>query len=225
MSKILRAVILGAPASGKGTISKRIVDKFGFIHISPGDILRLNIQNNTKLGKKAKNYIDKGLLVPDDLVINCVLQRLHDINHNKSSSSWLLDGYPRTKFQAENLQLNYPIDTVIKLNVPNNIIIERAKNRWIHLPSGRIYNIGFNEPKIPYKDDITGDDLIQRPDDQPDTVCKRLEIYETQTKPVIDYYKELNIVYEFTGNQTNDIWPKIEEFLKNKMKIAMANCQ
>ncbi|XP_005180779.1 GTP:AMP phosphotransferase AK3, mitochondrial isoform X4 [Musca domestica] len=218
MSKLFRAVILGAPASGKGTISKRIVDKFGFDHISPGDILRMNVKNNTKLGKEAKVYIDQGKLVPDDLIIKCVTSRLQE-SHGKS---WMLDGFPRTRVQAERLAKMHALDAVINLEVPHEVIIDRVKGRWLHLPSGRVYNIGFNEPKVPGKDDITGEELVQRDDDKPEIVAQRLQVYEEMMKPVLDFYYENNLVTNFKGKTTAEIWPKVEQFLVERTKALMA---
>lgn len=220
-SKILRAVIMGAPASGKGTISSRIVNKFGLEHISAGDILRLNIKNGTPLGQTAKKYIEGGLLVPDDLVIKCIFGRIIEIG----KKSWLLDGFPRTVVQAEELNAQHPVDVVVNLQVPKQVIVERTQGRWTHLPSGRVYNIGFNEPKVPFKDDVTGEPLVQRDDDKPETVAKRFELYESCTKPVIEYYKNLNICYDFAGKATNEIWPRVDEFLMEKTKSLMANRQ
>uniref|UniRef100_T1H4H6 Adenylate kinase active site lid domain-containing protein n=1 Tax=Megaselia scalaris TaxID=36166 RepID=T1H4H6_MEGSC len=189
-SKLFKAIILGAPASGKGTISKRILDKYGFKHIASGDILRMNIANNTELGVAAKKYIDEGKLVPNDLIIKCIMTRIDECN----SSSWLLDGFPRTFEQAKQLHSVHKVNAVINLNVPFEVIVDRVKGRWIHLPSGRVYNIGFNEPKVPGKDDETGDELVQRPDDQPDVVRKRLEVYQDTINPVIEFYEKLGLV-------------------------------
>ncbi|XP_046806747.1 GTP:AMP phosphotransferase AK3, mitochondrial [Lucilia cuprina] len=218
LSKIFRAVILGAPASGKGTISKRIVDKFGFAHISPGDVLRLNVINNTELGKQAKVFIDQGKLVPDDLIIKCVMGCLNEVGNK----SWLLDGFPRTVVQAQRLSEYEQLDAVINLEVPHEVIIERVKGRWIHLPSGRVYNIGFNEPKVPGKDDETGEDLVQRDDDKPEIVAQRLKIYEEMMKPVVDYYAKHDLVTNFKGKTTAEIWPKVEEFLNEKTTALKA---
>ncbi|XP_061396741.1 GTP:AMP phosphotransferase AK3, mitochondrial [Musca vetustissima] len=217
ISKIFRAVILGAPASGKGTISKRIVDKFGFDHISPGDILRMNVKNNTALGKEAKVFIDQGKLVPDDLIIKCVMSRLQE----SQGKSWMLDGFPRTRVQAERLAKVEALDAVINLEVPHEVIIDRVKGRWIHLPSGRVYNVGFNEPKVPGKDDITGEDLVQRDDDKPEIVAQRLQVYEEMMKPVLDFYYEHNLVTNFKGKTTAEIWPKVEQFLLERTKAAV----
>lgn len=218
LSKIFRAVILGAPASGKGTISKRIVDKYGFAHISPGDVLRLNVINQTELGKKAKVFIDQGKLVPDDLIIKCVMGCLNEVGNK----SWMLDGFPRTVVQAQRLSEVEHLDAVINLDVPHEVIIERVKGRWIHLPSGRVYNIGFNEPKVPGKDDITGEDLVQRDDDKPEIVAQRLKIYDEMMKPVVDYYAKHDLVTNFKGKTTAEIWPKVEEFLNKKTKALKA---
>lgn len=220
-SKLFRAVILGAPASGKGTISSRIVEKFAFVHISPGDILRLNIANGTALGQQAKVYMDEGKLVPDDLMIKCVLGRIIETGNR----SWLLDGFPRTAAQAERLQAIQPVDAVLNLNVPTDEIIERVKGRWIHLPSGRVYNVGFNNPKVPFKDDVTGEDLVQRADDQPDVVRKRLEIYHEAMKPVLEFYEKYNLVTVFSGRRTNDIWPEVQKFLLKKTEAVVAKRQ
>lgn len=215
-SKIFRAVILGAPASGKGTISSRIVEKFGFVHISPGDILRLNIVNGTELGKQAKFYMDKGQLVPDEIIIKCVTGRIIETGNR----SWMLDGFPRTVTQAERLQAIEPVDTVVNLNVPVDEIVERVKGRWIHLASGRVYNEGFNNPKVPFKDDVTGEDLVQRPDDQPDIVRKRLEVYHEAMKPVLEFYEKHKLVTTFSGRKTAEIWPEVHKFLLKKTEAA-----
>lgn len=218
-ARIFRAVILGAPASGKGTISKRIVDQMGFVHISPGDILRLNIINATELGKKAKAFVDQGKLVPDDLVIKSVLGRIREIG----SKSWMLDGFPRTVVQAKHLYDCEHIDAVLNLQVPNDVIIDRVKGRWIHLPSGRVYNVGFNDPKVKGKDDVTGEDLVQRDDDKSVIVAKRLETYEGLIKPVLEFYGKHNLVTNFPGKTTAEIWPQVEKFLHEKTKNVVAD--
>lgn len=204
-AKLLKSLILGAPGSGKGTISSRIVKKYNVEHISSGDKLRDHIEKQTALGKEIKQYLDEGKLVPDDVIIKFMLAELN----TKANKSWLLDGFPRTVAQAEALWKVQPVDVVLNLVVPFDIIIERVKNRWIHLPSGRVYNIGFNTPKESGKDDITGEELIQRLDDKPEAVQKRLEIYETVTRPVIDFYQEKGILKQFEGSTSDEIWPKI----------------
>lgn len=212
-TKIFRAVIIGAPGSGKGTISERIVKTFGFLHISSGDILRQNIINNTELGKKAQRYIAAGQLVPDDIVTKTMLARITEVGNK----SYILDGFPRNSAQADILSAREQIDAVIDLNIPHDVIIDRVKNRWIHVSSGRVYNIGFNDPKVPGKDDVTGEPLTQREDDKPDVVAKRLKLYEELMSPVLSWYAQRSLVTTFKGRETNEIWPRVERFLKDKV--------
>ncbi|XP_063393710.1 GTP:AMP phosphotransferase AK3, mitochondrial [Cydia fagiglandana] len=207
--KLLKALILGAPASGKGTISSRIVKKYNIAHVSSGDKLREHIEQQTDLGKEVKKYLNEGKLVPDDLIIKFMITELKKVE----TKPWLLDGFPRTVAQANALWKTQPVDVVLNLVVPFDVIIDRVKNRWVHLPSGRVYNIGFNTPKQSGKDDITNEDLVQRPDDRPEAVRKRLEIYDSITRPVIDFYKEKGILKEFEGRTSDEIWPKVVAYL------------
>ncbi|XP_030374865.1 GTP:AMP phosphotransferase AK3, mitochondrial-like isoform X3 [Scaptodrosophila lebanonensis] len=212
-TKIFRAVIIGAPGSGKGTISERIVKTFGFLHISSGDLLRQNIVKNTELGRKAREFIAAGQLVPDDIVTKAMLGRITEVGNK----SYILDGFPRNSEQAEVLSVREQIDAVINLNIPHDVIIERVKNRWIHAPSGRIYNIGFSDPKVPGKDDVTGESLTQREDDKPEVVRKRLQLYEELMDPVLSWYDKRGLVTSFKGRETKEIWPRVERFLKDKI--------
>lgn len=209
-SKIFHAVIMGAPGSGKGTISERIIKHFGIKYLACGDLLRQNIQQSTALGKEAQKFIADGQLVPDDLVIECILKQTKSMQHQ----SWLLDGFPRTKNQAQQLSTVEKLDVVLNLVVPHDVIIERIQGRWIHMTSGRVYNTAFNKPKIPFKDDVTGEPLEQREDDKPETVKKRLDVYERVTKPVIDYYKSKNLIVDFCGRTSDEIWPQVNEYLQ-----------
>lgn len=212
--KLFRAVIMGAPGSGKGTISELIKNRFNFHYASTGDILRSNVRMKTPLGLEAKRYMDAGQLVPDDLVIKCILNRVNAIGND----SWLLDGFPRTIAQAEYLWKFQPMESVIKLNVPHDVIVDRLSKRWVHIPSGRVYNLDFNQPKVAGKDDVTGEDLEQRDDDKPETVRHRLELYESCIAPMAEFYKKLNILAEFDGKTTDEIWPKIEKYLEKEVK-------
>ncbi|CAK1599982.1 unnamed protein product [Parnassius mnemosyne] len=214
-TKLLKALILGAPASGKGTISSRIVKKYNVEHLSSGDKLRDHIEKQSDLGKQVKQYLNEGKLVPDDVIINFMVTELKKINHKP----WLLDGFPRTVTQAIALWKVQPVNVVLNLVVPYEVIIERVKNRWVHLPSGRVYNIGFNTPKIIGKDDITGEELIQRPDDKPEAVQKRLEIYKSVTQPVIDFYAGKGILKNFEGHTSDEIWPKVTSYLDPLFKV------
>lgn len=133
---------------------------------------------------------------------------------SKIQGSWLLDGFPRTYAQAQTLWELQKIDCVINLIVPYDIIIDRVKKRWVHMASGRVYNLDFNPPKVPFKDDVTGEPLVQRTDDDPELLKKRLQIYDEMTKPVINFYKVHNIIHDFQGSSSDEIWPKIKGFLK-----------
>ncbi|XP_074809418.1 GTP:AMP phosphotransferase AK3, mitochondrial isoform X2 [Natator depressus] len=181
---LLRAVIMGPPGSGKGTVSSRIVKHFALKHLSSGDLLRDNLQRRTEVGVIAKTYIDQGQLIPDDIMTRLMLNELKNLHQYH----WLLDGFPRTVPQAEALDETCQIDTVINLDVPFETIKQRLTARWIHPGSGRVYNLEFNPPKDVGLDDITREPLVQRDDDKPETVTKRLKAYEAQTKPVLDYY-------------------------------------
>ncbi|KAG7207812.1 hypothetical protein KM043_009414 [Ampulex compressa] len=202
-----RAVILGAPASGKGTVSSRIVERFGVTHISSGDRLRFHVSQNTELGAEVKKFLNSGSLVPDETMIALIGKEIESV----AGQNWLLDGFPRTLPQAEKLQKIHPVNLVLNLIVPTSVILNRVKCRWIHLPSGRVYNIGFNDPKVPGRDDVTGEPLCQRPDDKPEVVLKRLQDYATKTEPVIQFYREIGILRDFRGSTTNKMWPEIKE--------------
>lgn len=216
MASRFRLLILGAPGSGKGTISSRIVKEFKLKHLSSGDVLRDNINRKNEIGTKVKELVATGKFVPDDLITKIVLNELKQLNY----SSWLLDGFPRTLKQAKTLgDEKFGLDRVINLNVPFDVIISRLKHRWVHAASGRVYNLEFNPPKSPGKDDVTGDKLVQRADDQEDVVLRRLKEYENQTKPIIEYYSNQNLVDTYTGNTSDFIWPSVKSDLS---KLALA---
>ena len=210
-SKILHALILGPPGSGKGTIASRIVNTFHFNHLSSGDLFRAQISKATEIGSAAKRFIDKGRLVPDDVTITLVLNELRGL----SKQSWLLDGFPRTVNQAEALTHCEQLDTVIHLNVPFKTIIDRIRERWVHLPSGRIYHNTFNPPQTLGKDDITGEELTQREDDKPESVQQRLQLYQQETAPVLRHYEQKNILSTFSGTESNAIWPHVKKHIES----------
>ncbi|XP_069128214.1 GTP:AMP phosphotransferase AK3, mitochondrial-like [Argopecten irradians] len=212
ISKVVRAIIMGPPGSGKGTISTRIIKDFSMKHLSSGDLLRAQVINKTSASITAKQFIDKGQLVPDDVMVKLILNELNKFEQN----SWMLDGFPRTVPQAKALYKEKPVDLVLNLNVPFEVIIDRIKGRWTHAPSGRIYHTEFNPPKVTGKDDVTGENLIQRDDDKEETVRNRLQIYQNQTEPVLEFYRKHGILTEFTGKYSNEIWPKVFEFLSTK---------
>ncbi|XP_002924391.2 GTP:AMP phosphotransferase AK3, mitochondrial isoform X2 [Ailuropoda melanoleuca] len=212
-ARLLRAVIMGAPGSGKGTVSSRITKHFALKHLSSGDLLRDNMLRGTEIGVLAKTFIDQGKLIPDDVMTRLALHELKNLTQH----SWLLDGFPRTLPQAEALDRAYQIDTVINLNVPFEVIKQRLTARWIHPASGRVYNIEFNPPKAVGIDDLTGEPLIQRDDDKPETVVKRLKAYEVQTQPVLEYYQRKGVLETFSGTETDKIWPHVYAFLQTKV--------
>jgi adenylate kinase len=184
----MRIILLGAPGAGKGTQAQILKDKFNIPQISTGDMLRAAIKANTKLGLEAKQFMDSGALVPDQLIIELVKER---IQNEDCKQGFLLDGFPRTIPQAEAMKQAFiSIDIVIEIDVPDNVIVERLSGRRTHLASGRIYHIQNNPPKIQDKDDISGEPLVQRDDDKKETILKRLDVYHSQTKPLIDYYSK-----------------------------------
>jgi len=182
----VRIVLLGPPGAGKGTQAEVLCKNFNLPHISTGNMLREAIQSGTQLGRQAKKLMDDGILVSDEVIVSIVVER---IKQEDCKSGFLFDGYPRTIPQAEALdQKSIEIDAVIEIDVPDREIIKRMEGRRVHLGSGRNYHVLFNPPKIADKDDQTGEPLIQREDDKPDTVKDRLDIYRIQTQPLINFY-------------------------------------
>jgi adenylate kinase len=182
----MKIILLGAPGAGKGTQATFLKTKFNIPQISTGDMLRSAVTNKTELGVSAKAYMDRGLLVPDDLIINLVKLR---INADDCKNGFLLDGFPRSIPQAQAMKdIGIDIDYVIEIQVPDEDIIERLSGRRIHLESGRIYHIKYNPPSEEGKDDITDEPLIIRDDDIKETILKRLETYHHQTEPLVSFY-------------------------------------
>ena len=182
----MRLILLGAPGAGKGTQAQFICEKFAIPQISTGDMLRAAVKAGTELGIAAKKIMDAGGLVSDDIIIGLVKDRL---TQPDCSKGYLFDGFPRTIPQAQAMKdAGVPIDYVLEIDVPFDAIIDRMSGRRVHPASGRTYHVKFNPPKVTGKDDVTGDDLIQRDDDKEETVRKRLQIYDDQTRPLVDYY-------------------------------------
>jgi len=183
----MRIVLLGAPGAGKGTQAQFLMAKFGIPQISTGDMLRAAIKAGTDLGKQAKTVMDAGQLVSDDLIIGLVKERILE---DDCKAGFLLDGFPRTIPQADAMKQNgVSVDHVLEFDVPDEVIVERMAGRRVHSGSGRVYHLVYNPPKVEGKDDVTGDDLSIRPDDEESTVRKRLAIYHEQTKPLVDFYQ------------------------------------
>lgn len=182
----MRLILLGPPGAGKGTQANFIKEKFGIPQISTGDMLRAAVKAGTPLGVEAKKVMDAGGLVSDDIIIGLVKDRLQQ---DDCKSGYMFDGFPRTLPQADAMKdAGVPIDFVLEIDVPDSEIVERMSGRRAHLPSGRTYHVKYNPPKVEGKDDVTGEDLVQRDDDKEETVKKRLDVYHAQTKPLVAYY-------------------------------------
>ncbi|WP_026895024.1 adenylate kinase [Clostridiisalibacter paucivorans] len=213
----MRLILLGPPGAGKGTQASGIIKKYDIPHISTGDIFRKNIKEGTDLGKKAKEYMDKGLLVPDELVVAIVKDRLTEDDCKKG---FLLDGFPRTVAQADALDkelsnLGHSLDNVINIDVPKEALIERAVGRRICKDCGATFHTKFNPPKKEGVCDVCGGDLYQRDDDTAETVTKRIEVYQEQTRPLIDYYNKKGIVLDIDGAQDIE---KVFEDIVNRLE-------
>jgi adenylate kinase len=182
----MRVILLGAPGAGKGTQANFIKEKFGIPQISTGDMLRAAVKAGTPLGVAAKKVMDSGQLVSDDIIIGLVKERLKAPD---CARGYLFDGFPRTIPQAEAMkQAGVALDYVLEIDVPDEDVIERMSGRRTHAASGRTYHVKFNPPKAEGRDDATGEPLVQRDDDREETVKKRLEVYRSQTRPLVDYY-------------------------------------
>jgi len=218
----MRLILLGGPGAGKGTQANFIKENYQIPQISTGDMLRAALKEGTELGLKAKEYMDAGKLVPDDVIIGLVKERIKEPDCEKG---FLFDGFPRTIPQADVLkEAGVPVEAVVDIDVPDGEIIKRMSGRRVHLASGRTYHIVFNPPKEEGKDDITGEPLIQRDDDQEETVRKRLDVYHTQTEPLIDYYKN----WEKSGESAVPKYIRIEgvgklEEIRDQIYAALDN--
>ena len=198
--------MLGAPGAGKGTQAKMIAEKYSIPHISTGDIFRANIKNGTELGKKAKSYMDKGQLVPDELTLDLIMDRF---KQDDCKNGYVLDGFPRTIPQAEALDTalkakGEKVDFAIDVDVPDENIVKRMGGRRACVGCGATYHIQFNAPKVEGVCDTCGEKLILRDDDKPETVKNRLSVYHEQTQPLIDYYSKKGVLAEVDGTQAMD---------------------
>jgi adenylate kinase len=214
----MRLVLLGPPGAGKGTQASAIVEKYNIPHISTGDIFRANIKEGTALGREAKSYMDKGLLVPDELVVSIVKGRLLK---EDCAAGFLLDGFPRTVNQAESLdcelnKMGIELDKVVNINADPKILIERAVGRRICRECGATYHVKFNPPEIEGVCDRDGGQLYQRDDDNEKTVATRINVYLEQTQPLIDYYGEKGLLINVDGTlEIDTVFRLISEALDN----------
>mmetsp|Transcript_21199 Transcript_21199/g.48129 ORF Transcript_21199/g.48129 Transcript_21199/m.48129 type:complete len:266 (-) Transcript_21199:1356-2153(-) len=221
----VNALILGKPGGGKGTISGKIISDFNFYHLSTGDTLRKHVRECTPVGIEANEYMEAGDLVPDDVVIRLLLNEIDSLppkekifdTDDPTGRSLLLDGFPRTLVQAQHLDTVLNIDLVINLDVPTQTIVERISDRWIHAPSGRVYSYSYRPPKVHGVDDETGEALIQRDDDKPESVRTRLEKYDEITAPLINFYDQKEVLKTFQGTMSDVIYVDVEKWLSTKL--------
>lgn len=186
---MLRMLMFGKPGAGKGTLTAWLVEKYDILSVSTGDLLRQHIAEGTEVGRQAEDIVARGGLLSDEIMLKVVTSKL-DLLHDKH---WILDGFPRTIGQGELLDThlrmkNTPLTLVVNLDVPDNVILSRISDRWVHLPSGRVYNLSYNPPKVEGRDDLTGEPLTKRPDDNPETFSRRLARFYTSTSPLLSYY-------------------------------------
>jgi len=209
----IRAVLLGPPGSGKGTQSPRLKDMYCVCHLSTGDLLRAEISSGSALGTEIKRLIDLGQLVSDELVLRMVDENL---DKPECKNGFLLDGFPRTMGQAEKLDTmlearKQPLDAVVEFAIDDSLLVSRICGRWFHLASGRSYHEEFHPPRVPGKDDITGEPLVRRNDDNPETLKKRLESYHNLTSPLVDYYRKQGLHRSVDASQpANTVFAQIK---------------
>lgn len=217
---MVNAIIFGAPGSGKGTYASRLQSKIGVQVIATGDIFRELMKEDTPLGREVKSYVEKGLLVPDDIVVKVLKQKLAKTSKEKG---FILDGYPRTVEQAKNLEKLAKIDVIIQLKVPDWIIIERLSSRRICKNCGEVYNLRYLKPKVDMKCDKCGGPLYQRPDDMPEVIKKRIEVYERQTQPLLQYYKEKRVPFVEYETDKLETPPEVavEQILKGLKRLKL----
>ncbi|CAE6420533.1 unnamed protein product [Rhizoctonia solani] len=231
----LRMLMFGKPGAGKGTLSSRVMDKYRVHFVSTGDLLRQHIAEKSSIGKEAEAIVAQGGLVPDHLIMQIILEKLESLR----GQHWVLDGFPRTLTQGKLLDghLTKPLSLIVNLNVPDEVILGRIADRWVHLPSGRVYNTSYNRPRIEGRDDVTGEALVKRPDDNEATFRRRLEQFDAHTSPLLDYYAStLNPsatkLVTLSGRTSDEIWPQLDGVisasfprlpLRQKAKIPTTN--
>ncbi len=220
-SNKLKAIIFGAPGAGKGTYASRLKSKLGVEVIATGDIFRELMKEDSELGRKVRGYVEKGLLVPDEVVVEVLKQRLSKIPQGKG---FILDGYPRTLEQAKILDSITKIDVILLLDVPDWIIIERLSSRRICRNCGAVYNIRFLKPKVEGICDKCGGPLYQRPDDNPEVIKKRLQVYQEQTRPLLEYFKEEKVPFVTSSTTSLDQPPEpiVDKIVAELKKLKLA---
>jgi len=215
----LRMLMFGKPGAGKGTLSARLVKNYDILSLSIGDLIRQHIAERTEVGRQAEEIVAQGNLVPDDIVLKVVMSKLEAL-HNKH---WILDGFPRTLVQGKMLDThlqnqNSPLSLVVNLDVADGVILSRISDRWVHLPSGRVYNMSYSRPKVDGFDDETGEPLTKRPDDNPEIFSRRLKQFYDSTSPLLAYYaspanKSARVV-TLQGETSDQIWPQLDAVVR-----------
>ncbi|KAL8694061.1 MAG: hypothetical protein Q9218_001239 [Villophora microphyllina] len=228
-----RIILVGAPGVGKGTQAERLMKRYPQLSaVSSGDLLREGVRNKTPLGLEAESYIKAGNLVPDAMILKLILNELKSkrwVSSQSSitdpspaapsqnpSASFILDGFPRTAAQASRLDSLIPINLVVSLITPVSIILSRIASRWVHAPSGRVYNTDFNAPKVAGKDDITGEPLTKRADDDEETWKSRLKKFDDTSQPLLEHYDGKGILWTVKGNSSDEITPKLFQELESR---------
>nr|ODN85750.1 adenylate kinase [Cryptococcus depauperatus CBS 7841] len=208
VEKGLRMLVFGKPGSGKGTLSSRLIKDYDISFVSTGDVLRKEIAAKSEVGRKAEAVVAAGGLVSDELMLEIVKSELDRLK----GKSWIIDGFPRTLHQGELLDSvlnseNRPLNMIVHLNVPDSVIMARIAARWVHLPSGRVYNTTYLAPKVPGRDDVTGEPLSKRPDDTPETFSKRLRAYYESTAPLLEYFENNypDSLYSISGSSSDEV--------------------
>ncbi|SCV04298.1 LAMI_0H14994g1_1 [Lachancea mirantina] len=221
----LRMLFLGAPGSGKGTLTSRLLRAFPQVgSVSSGDLLRQQMAEKTEIGKLAAEYISRGELLPDEIMTRLLIRELDSRQWLTSRATWLLDGFPRTDIQAISLHsalkaYNADLNLVVELKVPESVILARIVNRYVHVPSGRVYNLSYNPPKVPGIDDVTGEPLSRRPDDTAEVFQRRLDKYHATLKPLREYYAQAGILKTVYGETSNIIFPQLEALVKDSFAV------
>jgi adenylate kinase len=216
-------IMFGKPGAGKGTLTARLARKFDILSISTGDLLRQHIAEKTEVGQIAEEIVAKGGLLPDELMLRVVSSKLDTLRHRH----WILDGFPRTVGQGKLLDAHLrkqglPLSLVVNLDVPDEVIHARISDRWVHLPSGRVYNISYNRPRVDGLDDETGEPLTKRPDDNPAVFARRLQQFYASTSPLLQYYGSPQTSFSpgsklvsLHGSSSDEIWPMLEHAVRS----------
>ncbi|KAF8580874.1 ADK-domain-containing protein [Ramaria rubella] len=220
----LRMLMFGKPGAGKGTLSARLTQNYDISFLSTGDLLRHEIAEKSEVGRLAEEIVANGGLLSDDIMIRVITSKLDLL----SDKHWILDGFPRTLGQGELLDSHLrnagnPLSLIVNLDVPDEVILNRISDRWVHLPSGRVYNLSYNRPRVEGRDDVTGEPLSKRPDDNPEIFSRRLKRFYESTSPLISYYASrvspLTNMVTLSGSTSDEIWPKLERVVKESFPI------